>query len=547
VGFTYETAVPRVIQTAEEYERALASRKLRGLITAAGAHRVNLRYRPSKFCVIRGATSIPLPSGISHGDLKIGVRRVREEAGYGSAEISVGEISDLLLLSGGILARKMSICWRKEGLQAFADPRLRFSRGVPSGGGLYPYCIYVVSLISDGLPCGVYHYDVAHHALHRVRVGCHSGLMQQAMGDSAADKFDLAIVIVGRFWQSAFKYGHFAYKVMMQDVGALLGGMECVAFCLNWETRIRYRFNDALVGQLLGLNDQVEAPFVALAARRKYRFPTEAKRFTRASVATIDLLHRTEFKHQECEMDMWSLAFVRNVHRSTLLQGIDEIPKSKDPAPIAIPETNADKFIGADLVAAMLRRETSWGQIVSGPCALGYDDVEAIISFAFFGAAYAADVYASVRGLSLLRVELFARGVDGLVPGRYRYDDSTAQLVFRPSGAVDTSAGHPYVSNHQNVDQAPVVLVLIGRLREAVHQLGQRGVRVMNAEAGMFASRVYLACAVWSLGCGAALGFDAAALNAILDLDIRDEVPLLVIPLGPRRPRAIAFDFQLAS
>jgi nitroreductase len=69
----------------------------------------------------------------------------------------------------------------------------------------------------------------------------------------------------------------------------------------------------------------------------------------------------------------------------------------------------------------------------------------------------------------------------------------------------------------------------------------------MNAEGGIFAQRVYLACAALSLGCGAVLGFDAAALGVTLGLDSEIEVPLLVLLVGSRRPRALSFDFRLYS
>jgi len=62
----------------------------------------------------------------------------------------------------------------------------------------------------------------------------------------------------------------------------------------------------------------------------------------------------------------------------------------------------------------------------------------------------------------------------------------------------------------------------------------KRGIRLMNAEAGIFADRAYLACAALSLGCGAILGFNAAAIGAALQLDSQQEVPLLLLVVGHR-------------
>jgi SagB-type dehydrogenase family enzyme len=531
--------------TAEGYERRLASRTFSAFSGNRGARSFDRARRPPRVCVVRNATSIPLPMGITHGDLRIDIRRETTQGRMSPGPISIAAIGDLLLLSAGVLRRKLSIQWGKEGSPDFTSSRARFSRGVASGGGLYPYCIYVISLSRSELPCGVYHYDVAQHALHRVRVGQFSAQVRKILG-SSLERFDLLFVVVARFWQSAFKYGQFAYKVIMQDVGGVLGGMEQVALSLNWNTQELYWFADAQMEQLLGLDPSLAAPFVGLGVSRDGAVPKLQLARVSEPADDSDPLPRTEFTHVQSSLDNRSLESILKVHRSTVLHETEQLPE-----PVRVPAVTAYSrtrrtLQGGELIPALLRRETPWGQITDRHPGMDLEQLVSVLEFAICAGAHAADIYGGTpSSLPLLRADVFVRRVGGISAGLYRYDVQTSELLPERAWAADPFTERAYVGNHHNIEQVPAVLAVVGRLGEAVLRFGQRGVRIMNSEAGVFAHRTYLACAAWSLGCGAVLGFDAAALSVALGLDLAKDVPLLLILLGSRKVRASAFDFQL--
>jgi nitroreductase len=100
------------------------------------------------------------------------------------------------------------------------------------------------------------------------------------------------------------------------------------------------------------------------------------------------------------------------------------------------------------------------------------------------------------------------------------------------------------LANH-NVDQVSAILVLTGRLDAVLSTMGARGIRVMNAEVGIAAQRAYMAAAAFSLGCGAALGFDSQRISAVLDANDDLEIPLLLIFIGQRSRALIGYDFTL--
>jgi len=316
---SYELASPAVPHTAESYERWIASGTLNAHANPGAGPEVDWADRPNQFCIIRGGSRIPLPALSSADGLQVGVRREAARGGGTPVGVPLEELSDLLLLSTGILRRKLSIAWtRRVKRTNFDIEGLRFSRGVASGGGLYPYCVYIVALAPRPLRPGVYHYDVAHHALHLVRVGNHSEFVAKALNDPAAGRFDLVFVLTGRFWQSAFKYGSFAYKVMMQDMGALLGGMEQIAYSLNWDTATLHWFNDRHMGELLGLDTQHEAPFVVLGACASNRVAARAEHPTRAwPDASEDALPAVDFVHLERSKRAQPLPRLLEIHATT--------------------------------------------------------------------------------------------------------------------------------------------------------------------------------------------------------------------------------------
>lgn len=477
---------------------------------------------------------------ITCGALQIGRRRIVA----GPAEpkrILTGDVSDLLLLTGGILTRKLAITWHKNAPRNGGYSELRFSRGVPSGGGLYPYCIYLISLTPRVLQPAVYHYDTAHHGLHRIRVGQYSSFLETILNCEVRNHFDVFFVVVCRFWRSAFKYGRFSYKVIMQDMGAVIGGMEQIAFSLSWGTTVFHYFVDRLMGQLLGLDERVEAPFVVVGVRCDARAMTWGRTNSETCVTELPT---TAFQHRERSPASAPLDYIRDIHKSTLLDRAHRPPQIAMHSPPSMLSEKLKPIVGRDLVAALLKRETTWGQITSGGPELDREILMALMVFAWSGSGYVADLYDAAGRLPLLRVEVFVRNVTGLAAGLYRYDGETAELVDNRGCSHEHILRHSFAV-HQNVDQVPVVVYLVGKFREVLDSLGQRGMRVMNAEAGIFTERTYLACAALSLGCGAVLGFDAGGIGTALNLDVKAEIPLLAILIGPRRPKAIAFDFQL--
>jgi SagB-type dehydrogenase family enzyme len=211
--------------------------------------------------------------------------------------------------------------------------------------------------------------------------------------------------------------------------------------------------------------------------------------------------------------------------------------------PLSVPSI-PHKIAGMDLRSLLMHRETNWGLFRREP-ALDGDVLKRVLEFIAYGVQYKSDLYPYRVALPSLRIALIAQNVKSLERGVYDYRFADAQLSRRNDWASRSPAQPIYSMMNHNIDQVSAILVVIGRLDAILTTLGGRGIRLMNAEAGMAAQRAYIASSALSIGCGAALGFDAHRISEILHLDENAEIPLLLLFIGHRCNEASAYDFAL--
>jgi len=166
------------------------------------------------------------------------------------------DVSALLRLSYGLLSRRLDVTGNNDEHARSSYVGAVWGRGTASGGGLYPLEIYWVAGPSRHLLPGVYHYAPAHHALERLAVGDLTDRVRCAtQHHPAALSTDQFLAVSVRLWRNAFKYQNFAYQVVTQDVGALLGSWQALAGglpALLW-------FADEAMNGLLGLRTRDES------------------------------------------------------------------------------------------------------------------------------------------------------------------------------------------------------------------------------------------------------------------------------------------------
>jgi SagB-type dehydrogenase family enzyme len=139
----------------------------------------------------------------------------------------------------------------------------------------------------------------------------------------------------------------------------------------------------------------------------------------------------------------------------------------------------------------------------------------------------------SSGALSAMEVYLFVQSVNGLKPGLYHYNASSAALEFvKPGYHAPTMRawlpGQPWAAD------APVVLLFAGVYERLRWKYGARSYRYMCMDIGFLCENFYLVAESMGLAFCAVAGFIEDELEAYLEIDGQTEMALLVASLGVR-------------
>ena len=128
---------------------------------------------------------------------------------------------------------------------------------------------------------------------------------------------------------------------------------------------------------------------------------------------------------------------------------------------------------------------------------------------------------------------LAVRRVVHLLPGRYRYVATRHALL--PLGHEDI-AQQPTLAEicngQQFVDDAAVVFIWAVRPARTEWRYGSDSLKDILMSVGHICENLYLACEAIGVGTCATVAYQQALLDAYLDLDGHDEVPLYLAPVG---------------
>jgi SagB-type dehydrogenase family enzyme len=508
-------------------------------------HRIDWNNAPPKFKRYGECARVPLSGSLHCAPLTIGMRPLVASAA-GGGHTSFSQLSDFLLLSSALLRRRLTVNWSSNVERCVRYKNVVYARSAPSGGGLHPIELYLVSCAGGTLAPGVYHYDVVHHALSRVRMGNFDAFIGFAVGHPAAQTADLLFILTMRFWRNVFKYHNLGYQLAMQDAGTFLGAMEQVGYSLGWNMTILYWFHDRLLCSLLGLEMDQEAPFAlvavncrAIAGQLGQSFSSQwVLKHSPLALARVD----NEVEHRSQKRSLPEL--ILRTHEETLLEEIrhPKVPSSFRARTLKTAQPPGFPITG-DLFAILCDRETSMGRFRRAP-AIEKGALDSILEFSTRGCSYVADVYEDHAWLPSLDVTAILRNVQHMQDGVYDYDFSNARLSPHKTARMPTSLQSIYFLKNYNVDQVSALLVVSARFETVFAAFGGRGLRVVNAEAGILTQRMYLASTALSVGCGVILGFDSQQIRDITAMG-PGSTPVLVIFLGHQVAKAFAYDFRI--
>ena len=157
---------------------------------------------------------LPLPSQEQALPFVEILKRRRSIRSYSSEPLKIAELSFLL--------------WACTGIQR--TQRGHEFRTAPSAGALYPIETYLVINNVEGLDEGLYHYNIAAHALEELKIGAHGvEIAQAALDQEICAEAPVVFVWSAIFNRSKWKYKQRAYRYVYLDAGHIVENLALSA------------------------------------------------------------------------------------------------------------------------------------------------------------------------------------------------------------------------------------------------------------------------------------------------------------------------------
>ncbi|UQZ81033.1 Nitroreductase family protein [Paenibacillus konkukensis] len=438
--------------------------------------------------------------------------------------------------------------WYVYGLTQVSDslavPIRTYRRFVPSGGGLYPNELYVYLRTESGTP-GLYHYDAAHHRLVMLREGDYDSYLARALGNRCDLSSCFGVVFVSAMvWKNAFKYNTFSYRLQGLDSGVLLGQLLEAAKRFGYASRVHFRFLDRAVGHLLGLSGPEENVYaiIPLSVQRVIAWLDGADG-TQKQVAADELCRELPAIQHDYYVRSKSVKEVPGLTQMNEASALNTLlpfhrfePANREESGLQTVYLPPVKRLSIDLAATSRVRHSPESEFVLSR--ITGQQLAALLREATASFTYRNDLD-GVGESPALRVALYGcfYNVEGIPDGAYRYDAAAHALRRELPGDHRLRLQEGMTLHNVNLFQVPICLHIAGDDDHLIPQLGYRGYRIQQMEAGMLLQRLLLAASALGMGGRPLLGFQAGSCDELYKMSVQGRTSLVQIPVGRYLPR----------
>jgi SagB-type dehydrogenase family enzyme len=420
-----------------------------------------------------------------------------------------------------------------------------YRRFVPSGGALYPNELYVYLKIKD-IPDGVYHYDVAHHRLVLLREGNFDSYLIRALGNRCDVSACFGVVFVSTmFWKNFFKYNNFAYRLQGLDAGVLIGQLLEVAKRFGFASAVYFQFLDRAVNHLLGLSEQEESVYavIPLATESSITWFDNDNNLKESASATELCRELPEVQHHYYIRSRRIIDYpmLRKMNEASILQSPRSFRqikrKKKSTCGVQAVVLPCVERLSYDLASVCQKRHSPDMDFVLGK--VSQEQLAALLQESTLSFSYRNDLDGEHEKLSS-RVSLYGcfYNVEGVPDGVYYYDSAAHALGRIRLGDYRHYLQYGMSMDNVNLFQVPLCLHVAGDRDHLQMELGYRGYRIQQMEAGMLVQRLLLVASAMGMGGHPLLGFDVNLCDKLYKIDSQEKTSLIQIPIGPYRPRA---------
>jgi SagB-type dehydrogenase family enzyme len=454
--------------------------------------------------------------------------------------ISAMDISEILFFAAGI-TRVMRYSYGTY-----------FMRAASATGALYPIELYVVcGDITPDLTAGVYHFGPADFSLTQLRSGDYRhALAATALAEKEYDTIltsPLSIIFSSFAWRNAWKYQARSYRHWFWDCGVILANLLATTASMELPTKLIIGYVDDIVDRLLRLETRKEASIVIAPIGIGYcpkSDPTVHNNIQK-EIPELPLPKIVPLSQGGGEIDYPDIWYM---HQNSKLSNKEDVE-----AWIGIQENSAvdhqqiqTKHDRSSISKQQLERQNQnldtenntelilnrkdMSDVTNSPATMTIG--EAILRR---GSTRRFDKYASISLSTLYSIlDSSTRGVPIDVYSNVEADSSVIDTYFIANSVVGLESGAYFyncrlkafdllkkitsrqISGYLCLGQslfsdANAVIFLMADLHRVLDELGNRGYRVAQLEAGIIAGKIYLSSYAHSIGASGTTFFDDAA------------------------------------
>jgi len=431
-----------------------------------------------------------------------------------------------------------------------------YLRASPSAGGLYPAELYLISRGTHLLPAGLYNYQARTHSLMRYWDDhCWQALQAACFWHPTLASTQIALVVTGVFYRSAWRYQDRAYRRIFLDTGHLLGNIELASALADYRPHLIGSFADQAMAELMYLSGGEEGVLAVLPLADLLAVEQNLSHYNAVFSATV----QTNFPNVE-EGQLLSY-----FHQATEIPASIDSPawriRSQDiPSPEAADSPpSSDPFEAAQVLEDKynfpfcLKVSTQtppldWGEDLTGiettilkrrstrsysGASISLKDLTLMLDFTYQAHHYVdqgLDGDPDYFDLNLLQTFLVVLGVEGLDEGCYYYAPKSQEL--RQVRFKNFRRELYYLCLGQELGRdAAAVLFHTADLKTAIDTYGDRVYRYLHMDAGHLGQRLNLAAVRLGLGVSGIGGFFDDQVNEVLGIP-EDEAVIYITTLG---------------
>jgi SagB-type dehydrogenase family enzyme len=506
------------IQHALDYHEAT---KHSEVSIMASRHYLDYDNRPMPFKTYLEQPRYPLTNNFPSPNLEsiTSIVDVKQSANSSPTQseksVSVVDISEILFFAAGI-TRVLRYSYGTY-----------FMRAASATGALYPIESYVVcGDITPDLKAGVYHFGPADFSLNQLRIGDYRhALASTALAERGYDTIltsPLSIIFSSFAWRNAWKYQARSYRHWFWDCGVIVANLLATTASMKLPTKLIMGYVDDIVDRLLCLETLKEASIVIAPIGIGSCPKSDSKgnnniqkEITELPIPKIlPLSQRGEIDYP----DIWHMNQNSKIlDREEVESWISKQQLEQRNQNLDI-ENNAEPILDRKDMSSDTGTPTKMtiGEVIlrrgstrrfDNHSSIPLSTLYSILDSSTRGVPM--DVFTNEGVSSVIDTYFIANNVAGLEPGAYFFNRNLKAFDLLKRNASRQISGYLCLGQSLFSD-ASAVMFLMADLHKVLDDLGNRGYRVAQLEAGIIAGKIYLSSYAHSIGASGTTFFDDA-------------------------------------